>query len=193
MSRIADVSRANRKEPNYFSFADYSSRARHLSNIRFFRCLCTKRGVRLRMLLPKDLSRDAAEPASPCAMERRRLRISKQVRHFGNRERCVLQVCFSGCPARLVAEGVKRCPSLCEAPLESAWCDSESPSHSVEAQVTDRGLRRQNADNFLSYIAVLWLTRDDFCGLAFKEPSQRGIPSTERYLHCRLRQGPPIP
>src|SRR5262249_5544865 len=93
----------------------------------------------------------------------------------------------------LVAEGVKRCPSPCEAPLKSAWCESESPSHSVEAQVTDSGLRRQNADHFISYIAVFWLTRDDFCGLAFKPASQRGILSTEWHPHRGLRQGPPIP
>jgi len=112
------------------------------------------------MLLPKDLSRDAAEPASACAMERRWLRISEQVRDFGNRERCIFQICFGGCPASLVAEGVKRCPSPCEAPLKSAWSDSESPSHSIEAQVTDSGLRRQNADNFL------WLANCCFANLA---------------------------
>src|SRR5262249_9942558 len=100
------------------------------------------------MLLAKGLGGGAAEPASPCTMERRWLRISEEVRHFGNREHCVFQICFGGRPASLVAEGVKGCPSPCQPPLESPWCDRESPSHSVEAQVTDGGLRRQNADNF---------------------------------------------
>jgi hypothetical protein len=83
----------------------------------------------------------------------------------------------------LIAEDLERSSNSREASLESARCDSESTSDGLKAQVTDRDLRGQHAQNFFSHVAVLWLASEDLRGLAFEPTSQHRVVPPERELH----------